>query len=264
MHRRIFRALPLMVAAALPLAAAFHSTASARSIAPARMAPARTPITSKTFAGVKANTGTVTLDLKDGKYVLTLSSDFKTPDTPAPHWRIVDAAGNVYLLQRLKTKDKNDQGNRSIVVPEYIRDIAKVQVWCAWAEVVLGETSFDGVQTLITDSPQTAALGPHVSGMFAGPKADKGTVSHAIKDGKSVLTLSDDFVTPDTPAPHWRIVDSSGKTYLLQSLKTKGEADKANRSITVPAYIPDVAKVQVYCAWAEVVLGEASFSHPVH
>ena len=66
-----------------------------------------------------------------------------------------------------------------------------------------------------------------------------------------------------TPAPHWRLVDSQGKTYLLQSLKTKGDKDKANRSIVVPAYIPDVAKVQIWCAWAEANLGEASFEPPV-
>jgi hypothetical protein len=32
-----------------------------------------------------------------------------------------------------------------------------------------------------------------------------------------------------------------------------------NRSITLPSYISDVAKVQFWCAYAEVVLGEASF-----
>jgi hypothetical protein len=29
--------------------------------------------------------------------------------------------------------------------------------------------------------------------------------------------------------------------------------------INVPGYVRDIAKVQVYCAWAEVLLGEASF-----
>jgi hypothetical protein len=33
-----------------------------------------------------------------------------------------------------------------------------------------------------------------------------------------------------------------------------------NRSITLPAYISDVAKVQFWCAYAEVLLGEASLS----
>src|SRR5262245_62104830 len=86
------------------------------------------PVVSKPFSGAKANTGTVALDWKDGRATLTLSTDFKTPDTPAPHWQIVDSAGNTYLLERLKTKDKDDQGNRSIVVPEYVHDIAKVQI----------------------------------------------------------------------------------------------------------------------------------------
>jgi len=39
--------------------------------------------------------------------------------------------------------------------------------------------------------------------------------------------------------------------------------DKINKSITVPAYVPDIAKVQMWCAWAEVLLGEASFDKPV-
>ena len=34
-------------------------------------------------------------------------------------------------------------------------------------------------------------------------------------------------------------------------------------SITLPAYIRDVAKVQIYCAWAEAVLGETSFTMPL-
>ena len=50
--------------------------------------------------------------------------------------------------------------------------------------------------------------------------------------------------------------------YLLQKLTVKGlVGDKMNRSITLPSYISDVAKVQFYCAYAEVVLGEASFGH---
>lgn len=221
------------------------------------------PTTSKVFAGAKVNKGTVSLAMREGKYVLSLSDDFVTPDTPAPHWRLVDSSGNTFLLQRLKTKGGDTGVNRSIVVPEYIHDIAKVQIYCAWAEVVLGETTFDGVQTLVSDSSHSALTGPHVSTRFAGPKANTGTVIHAVKDGKSVLTLSDDFVTPDTPAPHWRLVDSEGRTYLLESLKTKDQGSKANRTIVVPAYVQDVAKVQIYCAWAEVVLGEATFPHPI-
>jgi hypothetical protein len=32
--------------------------------------------------------------------------------------------------------------NRSIVLPTYIHDVQKVQVWCSYAEVLLGEASF--------------------------------------------------------------------------------------------------------------------------
>lgn len=101
----------------------------------------------------------------------------------------------------------------------------------------------------------------HKSGKFAGPKANTGTVTHTVVDGKNVLTLSDDFKVPGTPDPHWQVVDSKGNSYLLQKLAIKG--DKINRSITIPAYVPDVSKVQIWCAFAEVNLGEASFDQPV-
>lgn len=96
------------------------------------------------FQGVKANTGSVSHARVDGRHVLELSADFKIPDAPAPHWQIVDSRGNVYLLQRLDIKD--NKFNRRITLPAYIRDIAKVQIWCAWAEVLLGEASFASVQ----------------------------------------------------------------------------------------------------------------------
>jgi hypothetical protein len=35
--------------------------------------------------------------------------------------------------------------------------------------------------------------------------------------------------------------------------------DRINMSITLPAYIKDIAAVQIYCAWAEAILGEAPF-----
>ena len=97
----------------------------------------------------------------------------------------------------------------------------------------------------------------HTSGKFEGAKANTGTVTHSMANGKNVLTLSADFVTPDTPDPHWQIVDSKGRVFLLQRLAIKG--DKMNRAITLPDYIQDIAKVQIYCAWAEAVLGETSF-----
>ena len=55
----------------------------------------------------------------------------------------VDSKGNVFLLQRLGIK--GDKVNTQIAVPAYVKDIAKVQIYCAWAEVVLGETTFDQV-----------------------------------------------------------------------------------------------------------------------
>jgi hypothetical protein len=101
----------------------------------------------------------------------------------------------------------------------------------------------------------------HTSRPFAGAKANSGTVSHSKVGGRSTLTLSDDFVVPDTPDPHWQLVDSKGTVYLLNKLKIKG--DKVNKSIEVPAYVHDVAKVQIWCAFAETNLGEASFESPV-
>jgi len=104
--------------------------------------------TSKKFEGGKANTGTVTHWIDGKKDMLTLSDDFKVPDTPDPHWQIVDSKGIVYLLQRLPIK--GDKVNRSIMIPSYISDIAKVQIWCAFAETLLGETTFDSTIKLAT------------------------------------------------------------------------------------------------------------------
>jgi hypothetical protein len=92
------------------------------------------------FAGKAVNGGTVTHEMQGGKHVLAVSSDFVVPGSPDPHWQVVDAKGNAYLLDRLKLKD--DKINRSITLPLYIQDVAKVQMWCAWAEVLLGEASF--------------------------------------------------------------------------------------------------------------------------
>lgn len=99
--------------------------------------------TSKRFSGAKVNDGTVTHAKENGRHVLKLSADFKVPDTPDPHWQVVDSKGNVFLLQRLGIK--GDKVNTAITLPAYVKDIAKVQIYCAWAEVVLGETTFDQV-----------------------------------------------------------------------------------------------------------------------
>jgi hypothetical protein len=208
-------------------------------------------VTSKPFHGAKVNAGTVTCAHTGANLVLTLSEDFKVPDTPAPHWQVVDSRGNTHLLQRLMIK--GDKLNKTVTVPSYVPDVVKVEIWCAFAETLLGETD------LVCDHGANAM--PHRSTMFQGPKANKGFVTHSIVNGQSLLTLSDDFVVPDTPAPHWQLVDSSGNVFLLNRLKVKG--DKLNKMLVIPAYVKDVAKVQIWCSFAEVLLGEASFEKPI-
>jgi hypothetical protein len=105
------------------------------------------------------------------------------------------------------------------------------------------------------------ALAADVTTPFAGKAVNGGTVTHEHRDGRHMLRVSDDFKVPGSPDPHWQVVDTKGNVYLLNRLTLKD--DKVNRAITLPAYIPDIVKVQMWCAWAEVVLGEASFSSPV-
>lgn len=212
------------------------------------------PQKSTPFHGEKVNQGTVTCSLENGHTVLTLSDDFIVPNTPAPHWRVVDSDGYTYLLQRLMIK--GDKFNKSITVPSYVPNIAKVQIWCAFAEVLLGETD------LSCPCAQPAKDGTVVtSTKFAGAKANMGFVTFAVHGGKRMLTLSDDFVVPETPAPHWQLVDSKGNAFLVERLKIKG--DKLNKTIVVPDYVTDVASVRIWCSFAETLLGEASFKQPV-
>jgi len=102
----------------------------------------------------------------------------------------------------------------------------------------------------------------NTTNVFAGSKVNKGTASFTKDGNKKILSLSDDFQVPDTPDPHWQVVDSKGNVYLLQRLGIKG--DKVNTSIILPSYILDVVKVQIWCAFAEALLGEASFESPVN
>ncbi len=117
------------------------------------------------------------------------------------------------------------------------------------------------VATTMLFAVSAVAQDMHTSSQFQGPKANHGHVSHSTRNGKSVLTLSDDFVVPDTPDPHWRVVDSGGNIYDLDKLKKKD--DKYQKEIVVPGYVKNVSKVIIWCAWAEANLGEASFSKPV-
>jgi hypothetical protein len=134
---------------------------------------------------------------------------------------------------------------------------------------MIRRTIYTGLFTIaaLTMTASLALAQSQTSKPFAGGKVNGGTVTHSTKDGKDVLTLSDDFKVPDTPDPHWQVVDSKGNTYLLQRLGAKSlgglAKDRINMSITLPAYIKDVAKVQIYCAWAEAVLGEAPFGAPL-
>ena len=98
-------------------------------------------IKSGAFKGPKANTGFVTSSKEGGKIVLALSDDFKHPDTPDPHWQVVDSKGTVFMLQKIAIKD--NKMNRKITLPDYIKDVSKVVIWCAWAEANLGEAAFD-------------------------------------------------------------------------------------------------------------------------
>ena len=107
----------------------------------------------------------------------------------------------------------------------------------------------------------TSSFGADVTTPFAGKAVNGGTVTHDRQADKHRLSVSADFKVPDSPDPHWQVIDSKGTVYLLDRVKLKD--DKINRSITLPAYIQDVAKVQMWCAWAEVVLGEASFAAPI-
>ena len=120
------------------------------------------------------------------------------------------------------------------------------------------------VAILVTASVTFAANGngPQTSSMFQGPKANTGTVTHTVENGKSILRVSADFKVPDTPAPTWRVVDSKGNIYTLDAFKIKS-GNNEKREVMVPSYVHDIVKVQVYCAWAEVLLGEASFSSPI-
>src|SRR5262249_38651464 len=126
-----------------------------------------------------------------------------------------------------------------------------IQMRSLWAVALLA------VSLLFAGQAAYADHSKHHSTVFSGVKVNGGTVTPTKSGRMQILTLSDDFVIPDSPAPHWQVVDSRGNVYLLQRLKIKG--DKFNKTITLPSYIKDVAKVQIWCAWAEVLLGEASF-----
>lgn len=105
------------------------------------------------------------------------------------------------------------------------------------------------------------AADAHTTTTFEGVKANTGTAAHAREGTGDTLAVSDDFKIPETPAPHWQVVDSKGNVYLLNQLKIKD--GKTNRKIALPSYVHDVAKVRIWCSFAEALLGEASFAKPI-
>jgi hypothetical protein len=125
--------------------------------------------------------------------------------------------------------------------------------------------SFVGLALLAATSAWAQAS--RISTQFHGSEINAGTVTDAMQGHRHILTLSDDFKVPKkAPDLHWQVVDSKGDTYLLQRLLVKGDTlkgDKLNKSITVPAYVPDISKVQIYCAYVEMSLGDASFESPI-
>ena len=122
------------------------------------------------------------------------------------------------------------------------------------------------LMTTMLFAVSAVAQDAHTTGQFQGPKANTGTVTHSSENGKSMLRVSADFKVPDTPAPTWRVVDSNGNIYTLDAFKIKGTlgGNAEKREVEVPSYVKDIVKVQVYCAWAQILLGEASFSTAVH
>ena len=117
------------------------------------------------------------------------------------------------------------------------------------------------VALIVMSAAVTPVFAADVTTPFAGKAVNGGTVTHEATGGRHVLSVSSDFQVPGSPDPHWQVIDSKGRIHLLDRLKLKD--DKVNRSITLPAHIEDVVKVQMWCAWAEVVLGEASFTRPI-
>jgi hypothetical protein len=108
-----------------------------------------------------------------------------------------------------------------------------------------------------------AADNQDVSTAFNSGPVPSGTVIHTNEGKKHVLTLSDDFkVNEGPPDVHWRVVDASGNVFQLEKLKVKD--NKINKSITLPSHIESVAKVQMWCAFVEMVLGEVSFPKPIN
>ena len=65
--------------------------------------------TTTKFEGVKANTGTASHSRQGNSDTLSVSDDFKIPETPAPRDQVVDSEGNIYRLTPLQTQRGSPQ-----------------------------------------------------------------------------------------------------------------------------------------------------------
>lgn len=107
------------------------------------------------------------------------------------------------------------------------------------------------------DKPMTLGT----TGMFKGVEAKTGSVELYRVGSEFHLRVSKDFKIPQTPAPSWQVVDGRGNAFLFNQFKIAG--GKTNQDIKLPAYVTSISKVRVYCTFAEVVLGEASFAKTI-
>ena len=85
------------------------------------------------------------------------------------------------------------------------------------------KTILASLTTVVIAAASSFAQDSHKSGPFQGAKANTGYVAHTTENGNSVLTLSDDFKAPDTPDPHWQVVDSTGNTSRRSRLRAPGQ-----------------------------------------
>jgi len=114
---------------------------------------------------------------------------------------------------------------------------------------------------LIATAAQAEQLSTFVAEIAAKLFQVQSKIDQSCPGDRDILILSDDFKVPDVPDAHWQVIDSKGNVYTLERLQAKN--GKFNKSIMLPTYIPDVTRVQICCAFAETLLGEASFSSPV-
>jgi len=101
----------------------------------------------------------------------------------------------------------------------------------------------------------------HTSGPFHGPKANTGTVTHRTVNGKQTLTVSDDFVIPDTPAP-----DLAGRRLQRQRLQPSAIQNQGQQVQPLDHFAGVHQRRREGAGLVRVrrnVLGEASFDAPV-